>query len=85
MEIRSVYTTQPKQERHGRNAGSYSAPIAHWLAVFLLVVCQFTVIPMVVMMAADTHSPRNHSVYLGEGSTTANRTTVFKDMPSPTP
>ena len=85
MEIRSVYTTQPKQDRHGRHAPIHKSPIAHWLAVALLVVCPFTVIPMVVMMAADTLSTRDHSVHLGEGPSTANTTTVFKDMPIPTP
>ena len=85
MEIRSVYTTQPKQDRHVRPAPIRKSPIAHWLAVALLVVCQFTVIPMVVMMASDTLSTRNHAVILGEGATTANTTTVFKDVPTPMP
>ena len=85
MEIRSVYTTQSKLDRPGRHAPIHKSPIAHWLAVALLVVCQFTVIPMVVMMASDTLSTRNHAVILGEGATTANTTTVFKDVPIPTP
>ena len=88
MEIRSVYTMQPRQDRHGRHgrhAPIYVSPITHWLAVALLVVCQFTVIPMVVMMATDTLSTRDHSVHLDGGATTANTTTVFKDMPIPTP
>jgi len=85
MEIRSVYTMPRMQEKHRRQVRIRDALVIHWVAVVLLVIGQFTVIPMLAMIAADTHRPVSHPVRSGDGPASWNTTTVFKDAPTLNP
>ena len=82
MEIRSVYTMPRMRETHRRNVRIRDALVIHWMAVLLLVIGQFTVIPMLAMIAADTHRPVSYSVRSDDGYAGWNTTTVFKEAPT---
>ena len=77
MEIRLVYTMPRMQEKHLQCAATDHDPILHGLAVIILVICQFTVIPMVVMIAADV-PPVVVAARSDIGPAKLNTTTVFK-------
>ena len=85
MEIRSVYSVPRMQQEHRGHARPHDALIIHWVAVVILVISQFTVIPMLAIIAADSHRSINHSVRLGAGLAGSNTTTVFKDLPTLSP
>ena len=85
MEVRSIYATSEANRghrQHGRHVGTSSL---HWLAVVALVICQFTIIPMLVMIAADTHLPVDHRTPSELGPSITNMTTIFESIQPPKP
>jgi hypothetical protein len=85
MEIQSVYTRPRMQEKHRGHVRVHHGLILHWSAVVILVISQFTVIPMLAIIAADTHRPAIHAVSLGDGAAGFNTTTIFKGSPELSP
>lgn len=78
MEIRSACTMPRTLEEHRWHVRSHDALILHWVAVVILVIGQFTVIPMLAIIAADTHRPMSHAVSSNGGHSGVNTTTAFK-------
>ena len=85
MEIRSVYAMPRTLAEHRGHVRIHDALIIHWVAVVILVISQFTVIPMLAIIAADTHRSISHSVSSDVGPAGSNTTTVFKDLPTLNP
>jgi hypothetical protein len=85
MEIRSVYAGPRIQQEHGGHSRIHDALIIHWVAVFILVISQFTVIPMIAMITTDAHRPVILTVSSNEGPAVFNTTTAFKGPPSLNP
>lgn len=59
--------------------------VIHWVAVGLLVISQFTVIPMMAMITADTHRSVVLTVSSNDGPADFNTTTAFKGLPELSP
>lgn len=85
MEVRSAFTMPRTLEEHRSHVRIHDALILHWVAVVILVISQFTVIPMLAIIAADTHGPVSHTVSLNGGPSTLNTTTAFKGPPTLNP
>ena len=73
------------QEKHRRHVRIRDVLTIHWVAVVLLVIGQFTVIPMLSMITADTLRQVSHPVRSDDGPASLNSTTIFKDAPALTP
>jgi ABC-type sulfate transport system permease component len=67
-----------RHRHHGRGRRS------HWIAVAVLVVLQFTLLPMLAMIAADTTSKIGDIWRQEHNSSAINRTVVFKTTGAPT-
>lgn len=78
MEIRLAYTMPRMLEEHRGHIRVHDGLILHWSAVVILVISQFTVIPMLAIIAADTHRPVIHTVSSNDGAAGFNTTTIFK-------
>ena len=85
MEIRAVYAGPRIQQEHRGHSRLHDALVIHWVAVFILVISQFTVIPMIAMITADTHRSVIHTVSSNEGHAGSNTTTAFKGPPELSP
>lgn len=78
MEIRSAYTIPRMPEERRGHIRIHDATIMHWVAVVILVIGQFTVIPMLSIIAADSHRPPIQVISSNDGHSDANTTTAFK-------
>lgn len=85
MEIRLAHTMPRMLEEHRGHVRIHDGFILHWAAVVILVISQFTVIPMLAIMAADTHRPAIHAVGSNGGAAGFNTTTIFKGTPELSP
>ena len=81
MEVGSVYGAPRIQQEHCGHARIHDALIIHWVAVAILVISQFTIIPLLVILIADTHQASGLSVRSDVALTGTNITIVFKDLP----
>ena len=79
MEIRSVYAMPRMLAEHRGHVRIHDALIIHWVAVVILVIGQFTVIPMLAIIAADIIG-RSATPLLRCRPSGSNTTTVFKDL-----
>lgn len=59
--------------------------IGHWLAVILLVLSQFTVIPIMAMMVTEPAPGRATLALHDVVASDANVTNIFETIPLPTP
>lgn len=78
MEIRSACALPRVQQAHRERARLRCPLIIHWTAVAILVISQFTVIPMLTIIAADVQRPKGQSILLDRGAMESNSTTVFE-------
>ena len=85
MEIRSVYAGPRIQQEHLGHSRIHDALIIHWVAVFILVISQFTVIPMIAMITADTHRSVILTFSSNDGPAGFITTTAFKGPPELSP
>jgi hypothetical protein len=85
MEIRSVYAMPRALAEYRGHVRIHDARIIHWVAVVILVISQFTLIPMLAIITADTHRSVSHSVRSDVGPAGSNITTIFKDLPTLSP
>ena len=63
----------------------HDALVIQWVVVFILVISQFPVIPMMAMITADTHRSVIHTVSSNDGHAGSNTTTAFKGPPELSP
>lgn len=85
MEIRLAHTMPGMLEEHRGHARVHDGLILHWSAVVILVISQFTVLPLLAIIAADTHRPVIYTVSSSDGALGFNTTTVFKETPGLSP
>ena len=79
MFVLSHYSAGHLAERH-RHPGR--GLWKHWVAVVALVILQFTIIPMVAMIAADTNARVTDVRTHDHKSDAIHRTVVFKTTPT---
>ncbi len=79
METRLVYAMPRVLIEHRGRARLFDALVMHWIAVLILVIGQFTVFPMLAIIAADTHGQARHAI---DGLAISNTTIAFKDLPA---
>lgn len=85
MEIRLVYAIPRTPIEHRGHVRIHEALVIHWVAVALLVISQFTVIPMLAILAVDSHKPVSHTVSSNSFHAGSNTTTAFKGTPTLNP
>lgn len=82
MAIRLFYAMLRVLIEHRGRARLFDAPVMHWVAVFILVIGQFTAFPMLAIIAANTHGHARHAVNTVDGLATSNITIAFKNRPA---
>ena len=85
MELPSVHTMPRMQRKHRGHVRMHHPMVIHWVAVGILVISQFTVIPMMAMITADTHRSVVLTVSSNDDPADFNTTTAFKGPPELSP